>query len=176
MALRVDRKVELQASQKKQDADQMILDYCAEQQPRYVFLDAPLSLPGVYLDQKGLSDFFYREADLALKAMSPMFLGGLTARAMRLSNQLQLAGIEVIEIYPAALARLLDLHAMGYKKKGKPEEVFHYLIQLFSWEIKPTEKISWHLVDALLAARSGERYLEGKANSYGNEVEGMIWV
>jgi predicted nuclease with RNAse H fold len=74
------------SSVKNGDADAFILDCVTELQPGQIYIDAPLSLPLACFG-KG-TDFFYREADRKLKAMSPMFLGGLTARAMKLRLQL----------------------------------------------------------------------------------------
>lgn len=44
-------------------------------------------------------------ADRQAKDMSPMFLGGLTARAIALSKEWRKLGIAVHEAYPAALIR-----------------------------------------------------------------------
>ena len=72
-------------SAKNQDADEWIITQLDNESIDQIFMDAPLSLPPAFHDP--LSDeFFYRAADRELKAMSPMFLGGLTARAMRLKK------------------------------------------------------------------------------------------
>jgi len=89
-------------SVKGADAD----DFCFQQierlRPEFIMIDAPLSLPDAYFG-KG-DDFFYRQCDRELNAMSPMFLGGLTARAMRLADQLKSRQMLVYETYPRALA------------------------------------------------------------------------
>ncbi len=72
-------------SVRKQNADTFCLDWISRLKPDFIMIDAPLSLPLAYFG-KG-DDYFYRQADRELKAMSPLFLGGLTARAMRLANQ-----------------------------------------------------------------------------------------
>ena len=81
--------IRLERSKKNQDADQMIIDFVAEYNPQVIGIDAPLSLPGVYTGLVGFEDYHYRACDKALKAMSPMFLGGLTARAMNSGHQLR---------------------------------------------------------------------------------------
>jgi hypothetical protein len=75
------------------DADVAVFRVLTEMRPATVGIDAPLSLPGRYRDLPGCSDYFYRHCDRELKAMSPMFLGGLTARAMRLSDQMRETGV-----------------------------------------------------------------------------------
>jgi uncharacterized protein len=98
-----------------------------------VCIDAPLSLPGVFTGLAGCDDYFYRASDRALRAMSPMFLGGLTARAMRLANHSasrlarraaqreheqndEHGHIHFYETYPAEAARRLALKEVGYKQ------------------------------------------------------------
>ena len=104
----------------KKDADLFILDWITNRQSvlnesttdidpiNTVFLDAPLSLPAVYHSRAGFSNYHYRQCDVALKAMSPMFLGGLTARAMELKHHLKdKANVETYEVYPKAIAQRL---------------------------------------------------------------------
>ncbi len=164
-------------SAKKQDADQMILDWALQHRPARLFLDAPLSLPGVYSGKEGFTDYFYRQADRQLKAMSPMFLGGLTARAMRMAAQLRKSGIETIETYPAALARELGLGKEGYKKsKAHLPSFREQLLVHLPVGLPPKPLDSWHQFDALLALLSGLRFLEGRHLAYGQEEEGLIVV
>lgn len=61
-------------SEKKQDADRFINDTVESLKPEQIFIDAPLSLPAAYFGNG--DDYFYRDCDRQLKAMSPMFLGG----------------------------------------------------------------------------------------------------
>ena len=162
-------------SEKKKDADQFLLNQLALETPTTIFLDAPLSLPGAYFGRG--TDFFYRAADRSLKAMSPMFLGGLTARAMRLTQQLQALGHQVLEVYPGGLARKLGLPKDQYKK-----QLIHLptVVKLITTQIPikfvKTELITWHHFDALLACWTGIRYYEGKADSFGEADEGEIWI
>jgi predicted nuclease with RNAse H fold len=82
-------------SGKKQDADKWLEEKLLQLRPDLIFMDAPLSLPGVYSGQG--TDYFYREGDRALGAMSPMFLGGLTARAMQLKANLTEEGFQILK-------------------------------------------------------------------------------
>src|SRR5215212_2962102 len=83
-------------SLKKQDADLFLTGLLKKYRPSVVGFDAPLSLPGVYRGMKDKNDYFYRTADRELTCMSPMFLGGLTARAIKLTTQPELQGIVFI--------------------------------------------------------------------------------
>ncbi|CAA9230137.1 MAG: hypothetical protein AVDCRST_MAG56-874 [uncultured Cytophagales bacterium] len=164
----------------KADADAFLLDCLRQSQPALIFLDAPLSLPGVYRGLPGCADYFYREADRQLAAMSPMFLGGLMARAMQLKATLERNGLVVYETYPAAQARRLHLHPEGYKKE--PAAIGPVLghIQrqhstLFSHTLI-TGAASWHHVDALLALLAAVRFTRGEHLVYGSAVEGEIIV
>lgn len=167
--------IQFAQSQKKKDADHFILDQLASTAPTTIFLDAPLSLPGAYFGRG--TDYFYRSADRALKAMSPMFLGGLTARAMRLKKELTDRGHQVIEAYPGGLARQIGLPKDQYKKQ---KTFLPVIIDLITTQIPikfvKTDLITWHHVDALLACWTGWRYHEGIAQSFGEEEEGEIWI
>ena len=160
-------------SKKNQDADNMISEFLRDNQPKYVFIDAPLSLPKAYFGEG--NDFFYREGDRAIGAMSPMFLGGLTARAMKLKSQFD-KKIEFFEAYPGGLAKELKLKELNYKK-GK--EYIPTIIDLLlaKFEIKLAETPNnWHQVDALLAYLIGWRHKNNSANFFGEKTEGGIWV
>ena len=162
-------------SQKKQDADALILDFFSTHSVELIGIDAPLSLPAVYHD-KTQNDYFYREADKTLGAMSPMFLGGLTARAMRLCHQLTTPSCHVIEVYPAALARHLQLTAIGYKNELEHITPVANVIQPYlpGFNISIDFLHSWHHVDALLCFLTTQRYLNKQAITAGNANEGTI--
>lgn len=167
------RQIVWQQSQTQQDADAFIRNFVKEKKPQTIGIDAPLSLPKVYKEDTG-EDYFYRASDKMLGAMSPMFLGGLTARAMQLRASLQ--PIEMIEVYPSALAKKWQLERFHYKKslsliaqagKAIEEQIGYKLAQ------KPE---NWHQFDAILAFASTLRYLRKQAEGFGNEQEGIIWV
>lgn len=172
------REVRLVQSKKQADADEMIANWAQEKRPHTIYLDAPLSLPGCYLNLSGCDDFFYRKADRALGAMSPMFLGGLTARAMRLRKQLEGQGIRCVEVYPAALVKEMGWPKERYKKKGiSTEGLVHKILDEQQWTlVGSTSAISWHQADALLALLSGYRHQRGAHLTYGMADEGFIVV
>jgi predicted nuclease with RNAse H fold len=156
-------------SAKKQDTDAWLNRLMAEQQPSAVFIDAPLSLPGVY---SGFgSDYHFRSCDRTVGAMSPMFLGGLTARAMQL--RATFPGLPFYEAYPVQLVRTLLPEDVFYKKDAA---VFlNILAEMLplSFEKQPE---NWHQIDAALVWLSGWRYGTGKAVRFGEDAEGVIWV
>jgi len=163
------------SSEKKKDADQFITDWISRHKPGAVFLDAPLSLPGVYRFPKRYDNYFYREADRQLSAMSPMFLGGLTARAMKLKAALAQQSVTVIEVYPGGLSRLLALDKKRYKKDKSYLPTATALVMKKMPDIQlPVMPKSWHEFDALLAYLCGYRYTRGIHESYGTEEEGQI--
>jgi predicted nuclease with RNAse H fold len=178
------------ASEKNKDADTFIESFFestfSKELPSVVCIDAPLSLPGVYRGLEGYDDYFYRRADRALNAMSPMFLGGLTARAMRLHNRLKASGkpngISLVETYPAEHARRLGLKAFGYKEQkvqiSSVVEVIHTafadVLPLPSSVFHPILFSTWHHVDALLALLAASRIQSGIEDVFGDNMEGKI--
>lgn len=159
-------------SRKGDDADQWLQQVIQENNIQEIFLDAPLSLPPAYFDASS-DDFFYRKADRILGAMSPMFLGGLTARAMRLKRTWNAQGIMVHETYPAALNKELALSQ--YKK-----EITEFLRELnqqpgFEAITLPSSLENWHRADSLLAWYSGWRQHHRMAKSIGDD-EGLIII
>ena len=162
------------SSLKNKDADQFIIQAIEDLKPKNVFIDAPLSLPNAYFG-KG-QDYFYREADKELKAMSPMFLGGLTARAMKLKAEMEKSGIEVFETYPGALVRsrsdLLNVYDKKAKRPG--EALLDVVVNLLgNYQIK-AQPTNMHQLDSLLAWASGLRFAESRCEMVGNEEEGII--
>lgn len=161
-------------SGKGKDADGHLLAVLGELKPKRVFMDAPLSLPGAYAGNG--ADFHFRECDKTLKAMSPMFLGGLTARAIQLKNLLEPEGYMFFEAYPAGVVRkVLNQHPM-YDKKGSVSDAFIAFLEKHfdvKFEIKP---VNWHQIDSFLAWCVGTRFEHSEAEAYGNPCEGLVWV
>jgi len=162
---------------KNQDADRFILQAIEYRKPGLIFIDAPLSLPGVYADKKNYNDYFYRMCDKQLGAMSPMFLGGLTARAIRLKNTIEEMGVEIKETYPKTLARQFRLKECGYRMgKENIEKCSELLDQTSLIEVDKKQILSWHHFDALLALLSAVRYYLGLHYTYGSKEEGLIYT
>ena len=174
--LKKDR-VTLLQSEKKKDADRLIREQLALiKEPAIVGFDAPLSLPGVYRSVPDCINFHYRQCDRELGAMSPLFLGGLTARAMQLKYQLESDRCSFFETYPAAQAKRLSLEKYGYKK---PDAQYKLLSGAIANELhidKLPEFNNSHQVDALLALLGAQRIANQKATPVGLKEEGLIYV
>ncbi|MEM1326545.1 MAG: hypothetical protein AAGI23_11350 [Bacteroidota bacterium] len=170
-------RIQFLQSAKKQDADAFLLQSIEAKQFTHIFLDAPLSLPGVYQNLPKYDDYFYRKGDKILKAMSPMFLGGLTARAMRLKAQLNKKGVQVTETYPGYWAKQFQLADYHYKKqKVHLADCCAYAIQQLDLPFEVDTIGNWHQLDALLAFFVTWRHQQGKTELFGDEVEGGILV
>jgi uncharacterized protein len=170
-------RVHFRGSVKNQDADAMILAWAAKHMPSLIMLDAPLSLPAVYRGMAGFSDYFYRQADQQLRAMSPMFLGGLTARAMKLKAELTGMKVDVRECYPREVCRLEGWRGVYGKAQKEPVEPFiALLLEKMALHLTEPPHLSWHHADALLALRSAQRLQSGHIQAFGDEKEGQIWI
>jgi predicted nuclease with RNAse H fold len=164
-------------TRKKTDADQALHRWIKEEKPQQIFMDAPLSLPAVYRNDQLTGDYFYRQADRDLKAMSPMFLGGLTARAMRLAANLKTdLVVDFWETYPGYLAKILALPKDQYKKEKRYLPLLTGLLwREYSLELEQIPE-NWHQFDALLAYISGLRFQSGIHQVFGNPEEGQIVI
>lgn len=162
-------------SEKKKDADKFVQQTVMQVQPTAIFLDAPLSLPLAYFG-KG-DNYFYRAGDKVLQGMSPMFLGGLTARAMKLTKGLEKGGLQCYETYPAQIVKhYLADKTEGYKKQ---KTFLTNFCKVLSTELpfSFTETLSnWHQVDSVLAWWAGWRFYNGEVKVYGDKTEGLIYI
>ena len=168
-------KIKFVQSSKNADADSFLLNELAYLHPDLIMLDAPLSLPGVYWLGSDYKDHFFRSCDHELKAMSPMFLGGLTARAISLIKKMN--GTEVKETYPRKLVDILHLPDAQYRHSKQDLGPFTEQLQTISGvQFNAAQISSWHHVDAFLAFLSGLRYLEKNNQEYGIPEEGVVIV
>jgi predicted nuclease with RNAse H fold len=177
-SLKQEEPVNFYACPKNQDADKFILDFIGREEEIWLaYIDAPLSLPMAYKRLNGKNDYFYRQADRITGAMSPMFLGGLTARAMQLKEQASKRGVKLVETYPSKLAEVLALKEQGYKKS---KENLEPICQLFAEKsglmFDQTSVKDWHHFDALLSLYSARRFEMQSAMVFGNPEEGTITV
>ncbi len=164
-------------SGKNQDADEFLTETLLELRPDLVMIDAPLSLPGIYKQPEQYSDYFYRKCDRILHGMSPMFLGGLTARAIKLKDQLERAGLHCLETYPACQASRLDLTELGYKHQSTSiRPVLDRILDKVPVTTEPAELVSWHHIDALLSLTAALNYRDNKVQVVGDKNEGVIYL
>jgi uncharacterized protein len=169
----------------KKDADAFIIDWITQRQTvqnhptiKAIFLDAPLSLPAVYHSIQGFSNYHYRKCDISLKAMSPMFLGGLTARAMELKHHIkEKLNTDTYEVYPKALAQQLlpELYhkKLTFNEMGRLCQVLTNMVPALTLAECPTTQ---HQFDALLAWVSGYRFVHQQHLVFGDIREGIIIV
>ncbi len=175
--------VSLYQSEKKKSADDFILQLLAEYSSTndIIALDAPLSLPRVYSEPEPAKsidgDFHYRACDREVNAMSPLFLGGLTARAMYLNAQLKHKGLRVYEVYPKMVAHkegLAELYNMRKKEATLKHKVALLLAEKYEFNLSEFPE-NLHALDALLALAGGMKIKKGQAAAWGNASEGLIY-
>ncbi|GAB3197296.1 putative nuclease with RNAse H fold [Pontibacter aydingkolensis] len=170
--------LQISQSQRGQNADEWLWQLVNTLQPKAIFIDAPLTLPKVYTQgvYTSATEYFYRACDREVQAMSPMFIGGLTARAIQFRAKLSETGIAILETYPSQLAKLLFSHLQDYKKSPVALPVFTDALQgLLPFQLKQPP-VNWHQFDSLLAWFSSYRHNQGQSILYGDATEGRIIV
>ncbi len=169
-----DGKLYVSSVKNNEDADKWLRNQIEDYNPRFVFIDAPLSLPMIYTRKIENPDYFYRQADRETKAMSPMFIGGLTARAIKLKDEYADKQIEFLESYPKKVSEITmkEFH-LKYKEKEYRTDYLAKLEETCGFPFTK-EPANWHEADAVLAWLGGKRYLNGTALQAGNPEEGII--
>lgn len=163
-----NRRLTYLQSTKKQDSSELIKEFVQRHKPDFVFIDVPLSLPGVYRGLKGCTEYMYRAADRELNAMSPMFLGGFTARGIELKDYLISQSVSVYETYPADIKRTCGI------SKETPFEKVHAMFSKYI-PMPPAEvPQNSHQVDALACWLGGQAFFKNKHHLAGNAREGQI--
>ncbi|MEL7432249.1 MAG: hypothetical protein AAGI90_06995 [Chlamydiota bacterium] len=157
-------------SPKKTDVDLWLEDFLQKEGIHVVFMDAPLSLPKIYfdpLDQE--SSHHFRQVDRELGAMSPLFLGGLTARAMAFKQKIEKRGATVLETYPSAILR-----------KRFSEKTLDEALLLIASEVEfafpSIDGMNPHEKDSILAWYAGYRYHKKESMIFGRKEEGQIFL
>ncbi|MES2779252.1 MAG: hypothetical protein V4651_05075 [Bacteroidota bacterium] len=160
----------------KQDADHFLLSILSGIQPEFATIDAPLTLPFVYTYPERGTDYFYRTVDKELKAMSPMVLGALTARAIQLKHECAVIKVPLFETLPAAFVKQFGLET-HYNKK-EPKQLIPFIAELlkfFPANVKLKQLPTWHHVDALIAWITSYRMAHDKQLTFGDD-EGQIFI
>jgi len=179
LAYMAEQVVHFEYAEKKQCADTFLKTTILALNLEKVYIDAPLSIPGVFANQNDFSDYFYRESDKSLKAMSPMFLGGLTARAMQLKAFFERHHPSVCfkEVYPGGLIRQDESFISGYKQElSTAIGSMNHNLQHLGLVVREIDVRNWHAFDALLALFIGIKVETGLSNPFGNSSEGYIYV
>ena len=136
--------------------------------PSIIGIDAPLSFPRV----GGLRDCDRKLISMKIRVLPPI-LGGmrmLTRRAVRLKEKFEAEGFKVIECFPGAARKILELPG-----KTEPKEVAVKALRKLGLKIGEA-RLSNHELDAVLVALTARLYLEGLAEPVGGEAEGQIVI
>lgn len=174
IAIVVNGHLHLFSALKNRDADAFISKTLHANKVNLAGIDAPLSLPEVYSGRES-KEYFYRACDKELRAMSPMFLGGLTARAIKLKAALEGEGVKLIEVYPASTAKRLHLEQFNYKKKEADYvQMLQILQPVLSFNSFDEPKNS-HEMDAVLALHTTVLAADNQAQVTGKASEGLIF-
>lgn len=172
VCLEQNKKLQFIQCEKKKDADQFLARVFNDLSIKQIFFDAPLSLPAAYFG-KG-DNFHYRLCDQETSAMSPMFLGGLTARAMKLKSEF--SELEFHETYPSYFVKKLLNSPSSYDKKSKNLSDFTDLLsKTFNVKFDKAPE-NWHQIDAAICWISGKRYNNQEQMTVGRASEGVIVI
>jgi uncharacterized protein len=166
LAMEEEGIVRLERIGRGKDADVWLRKRLSECPPQVLAIDAPLSLPGVYCGRGG--NYHFRRCDLLMGAMSPMFLGGLSARAMALKATLARHPIHWVETYPRQVALL----RLGISSSGTAQVMaaLRALCPDTGWP-EPEDQ---HALDALLALYAARMVWERRGVYFGDPREGLI--
>jgi len=167
----VNTRLVTELSPMKEDTDAWIFDRVKSLGFDQLFIDAPLSLPRIYIDPKDTkSTFQLRSCDQELGAMSPMFLGGLTARAMALQSACRSHGIDCFETYPKALL------IKRFQTKERSSDVVSHIARKTKVKIDLATLSNPHIYDSLLAWYAGWIYTYDNPLVIGRKKEGRIYL
>jgi predicted nuclease with RNAse H fold len=144
--------------------DEQLIEKCMIERPDVVAIDAPLSFP-----KRGN----LRRAELSLikrglRVFPPIFGGmkNLTERGMHLAKKLRASKIKVIEIHPRTSGLLI------FKTHDRAGWISRLRRRGFNF----AGGKSIHELDAVMAAVTGQFYLEGRTEKVGEEKEGIIII
>jgi uncharacterized protein len=172
VAIAEDGKVRFYQTKKDQDTDAWLEELIEKHPPTLIAIDAPLTLPAGWCG--GIGDLFYRQCDEELRAMSPLFLGGLTGRAVKFHRKSKDAGIKMLETYPKGFVNnLLDGE---YPEVGSDlNPILQKLPKDIQLELNE-QPANEHQLDALICLVVAFRFTKKEACAFGKYGEGLIWI
>lgn len=181
--------------------DDDILQLLTAAAPAIVAIDAPLTLPAPVAAAvrgrragKGLSGGPYTRAaerdplwsSLGVRPLPVSFLGGLTFRAIALTPRLReaLPGVGIIEVFPTATLRSLGIAGCEPRPRrgSKTTPSARCAAQMALRSVidgipdPKDDLLGADLLDALAAALTAARHLEGSTQMLGDPREGQIVV
>jgi uncharacterized protein YprB with RNaseH-like and TPR domain/predicted nuclease with RNAse H fold len=165
------------------EKDGEIVDLMLKWKPNLISIDSPLSLPkgrDCVSDACECRKFgITRECERILRSRKInvfwcliQSMQGLTERGMKLAQQLQELGFNVIESYPGAAQDILGIT----RKKISTEELKQGLIDFGLSGTFADSKITHDELDAITSALVGYFFLSGWYEALGNEDEGYLIV
>ena len=156
-------------------SDQEILDYVQKEKPDLVAVDAPLNLPPGRKSMNERGNLHFRPCDEELRRRKipffPITLGpmrNLTERGIRLCQRLERAGFRVVEVYPGGAQDIWCIPRAKHNLMGLRNGLRRMGIK--GMKIKS----SGHELDAVSSAYVGLLFLQGKAEVYGDFLQGAI--
>ncbi len=156
-------------------ADGKIIQRIEEVKPDLIAIDAPLSLPPRRKTIEERTDVHLRESDKELLRRRikffPITLGPmrkLTKRGIKLRKLLESNGFKVIEVYPGGAQDVLKIP----RKQEGLEKLRRGLERLAINGL--SEDMSHHELDAVTCAYVGKLFLEGKSETLGDPISGII--
>ena len=155
--------------------DKEIIQEVKKAKPKIVAIDAPLSLPKGRKSIEEKSHIHLRECDRELLKRRikffPITLGPmrkLTKRGISLKQKLEKEGFKAIEVYPGGAQDILKIPR---KQRGLEK----LTLGLRKLKIKGlTKRMSDHELDAVTCAFVGKLFLEGKTETFGDPVKGIV--
>lgn len=155
--------------------DKEIIQEVKKAKPKIVAIDAPLSLPKGRKSIEEKSHIHLRECDRELLKRRikffPITLGPmrkLTKRGISLKQKLEEEGFKAIEVYPGGAQDILKIPR---KQRGLEK----LTLGLRKLKIKGlTKRMSDHELDAVTCAFVGKLFLEGKTETFGDPVKGIV--
>lgn len=165
-------------------SDQEILNEIQAVKPHLVSIDSPLSLPAgrtrAFDDDPGRIHFgIMRGCERTLKRRGinvyPCLIPSmqnLTARGIRLSNQIRSTGIPVIESYPGAAQDIMKIP----RKRASLSQLKEGLLAFGVIGDFGSTKVTHDEVDAVTSAVVGLFFWSGCFEALGNEVEDYLIV
>jgi predicted nuclease with RNAse H fold len=156
-------------------SDEDILSCIQKEKPDLVTIDAPLTLPPgrSSIDERTGSHFRPCDEELRQRKIPffPITLGpmrSLTKRGIRLRNLLEADGFRVFEVYPGGAQDIWSIPRVKRSLSGLREGLRNLGISGLKKEG------SDHELDAATGALVGLLFLQGKAEVYGDFIQGAI--
>ena len=136
-------------------SDSSFIKFVNDLDPDVIGIDAPLSLPDFTSE-----NYLYRKCDKELKALSPMTLGEITARAIYLKNNF--TSSYIFEVYPKTLLELHKINHKGYKRNSRlQKQIFDFLSEFYDLKF-PHFDLNEDDLDSILAVLILFHYKNGK--------------